>query len=114
MCNLKKLNISSNDITELVIPSHSNLEDLNLKYNAITKLVKDNATTTFSKLKYLNLSFNGIGDENLQSVLTLQFSNLKKLSLAHNRLSPEGCEIIANSTLVKIEKFKFEFQPCKR
>lgn len=79
--NLKKLDLSENQIVLEQLATFPNLQELNLSYNNIENL---NNISSFTQLQVLNLSYNILSLKSLHMLSEIE--NLKELNLSGNEL----------------------------
>ena len=106
-----KINITRRNINNLgLLSCLKNLNHLDLRNNCIAD-IKPLVNANFSKLEFLNLSSNKIGNDSIQHLKDFKFTNLKYLNLDSNYISDYGIffALSSNKNFKQLEQLYLKF-----
>ena len=113
--NLNYLNLAGNDITDdgvkyLSFTKMSNLDTLDLTLNYLkSKSGSHLSKSVFHLLSSLSLERNKIKAHGLKNLIGAKFfTNLVKLNLGYCKLGNEGCQILSETNVSKIEELNLK------
>ncbi|KAF0976765.1 hypothetical protein FDP41_004060 [Naegleria fowleri] len=111
--HLLRLNLMSNslrEITSLCQEKFASLSYLNLSVNELSlNACKDISTCKhFSKLTYLDMSFNQVHALGCHVLSQNHLSNLKTLILSHDKITGEGCKNLSNGCFKSLQTLILE------